>query len=108
MVKTPENTGGLVCRCGSDSQDGVDGDKVRQAYFTGNLSVTRVPLRGSRGGREVWCCPDFPTNCIYELITSHKEQLTNEVHRCRMHRHGIRVWIVPFGPQEVRQELGNR
>jgi len=65
-----------------------------------------MPLRG-RSGRRVWCCPDLPPDCVYELVTSHKEQLTNEIHRCGMYWHGVRIWVVSFGPEEVRQKIGD-
>jgi len=102
----PQKTG-EVCRDDSGTHDGVNGNKARQAYFARDLCVTQVPLRGWAGVR-IWFCPDFPTNCVHELVTGHKGQLADEVHRCRMDWHGIRIWVVAFGPEEVCQKFGDR
>ena len=96
-----------ACRYDSGTHDAADDGGARRACSTRRVSVTRIPLRG-RSGQEVWPCPDLPAKCVYELVTDHKEQLTNKVHRCGMHWHGIRIWIVAFGPEEVRQKLGDR
>jgi len=87
----------------SYTTDGVNDDKAQRVR--GSRAI-QMPLRG-RGGRKVRCRPDFPSNCVYELVTGHKEQLTNEVHRCGMDWHGIRIRIVTFGPEEVREKFGD-
>jgi len=46
----PQKTG-ETCRDDSDTHDGVNGNKARQAYLARHLCVTQVPLRGE-GGRE--------------------------------------------------------
>jgi len=61
-----------------------------------------------RGGQNVCHCPDFPPHCVHELVTGHEEQLTDKVHHCGMYRHGIRVRVVSFGPEEIREELGDQ
>ena len=61
----------------------------------------------AEGGREVWFCPNFPANCINKLVTGHKEQLTSEIHHRGMDWHGIRIWIVALGPEELRQKSGD-
>ena len=84
--------------------NGVDGDK---GISLGTCVFSWVPLRGRGGGREVCRRLNLSSDCIYELETDHKDQLTNEVHHCRMHRHGVRIWVVSFGPEEIREELGD-
>ena len=77
-----------------------------QTYFAGCFCDIQMPLRG-RGGWKVWCCPNFPPNRIYELVTDHEEQLASEVHHRGMHWHGIRIRVVAFGPEKIREKLGD-
>jgi len=64
-----------------------------------------VPLK--RGGRNIYRCPDFSPDCVHEFEAGDEERLADEVHHCGMNRHGIRIRIVFFGPQEVREESGD-
>ena len=71
-----------------------------------NPSTFQMSLRGRRG-RRIWYGSDVPSDCIYEFITGHKEQLTSEVHHCGMYRHGIRVWVIASGPEKACEEPGD-
>jgi len=80
--------------------------KPQRMFSVRNPSVFQMPLRG-RGGRRTWYGSDVPSDCVYEFITGHKEQLASEVHCCRMYRHGICIWVIASGPEKVCEKPGD-